>query len=283
MNQQLKLSKVNMEFFNTLFNENENVCFGRTLYDTAASPVNKVPRNCEFFTLNPIRTRRKGEDVTAFRNILIELDKDSIKKQLNRIKKIGVPYTSLVFSGGKSIHCIISLEQPLKDREEFTRYILLAWTAYGFKKIDKNCKDPARFTRFPNSVRVDTGKIQELLELKERIPNELFLNWCKSQLGSNKFMELYYPPIKPIYRIAYNTKLWMSKATTELIENGTTNETSRHEAFVKAVVQLKKTGYEDDNIYELLANRFEEMIPERNIRELKDIIKWAKNIQPEEE
>lgn len=281
MNQQLKLSKVNMEFFNTLFNENENVCFGRDLYDTAASPVNKVPGNCEFFTLNPIRTRRKGDDVTAFRNILIELDKDSIKKQLNRIKKIGVPYTSLVFSGGKSIHCIISLKQPLKDREEFTRYVFLAWTAYGFNKIDDSCKDPARFTRFPNTVREDTGKVQDLIELKERIPNELFLSWCKSQLGSNKFMELYYPPIKPIYRIV-STKKTFSHATKKLIENGETEMPSRHAAFVTAVVQLKKSGYDDDEIYDLLDGRFTDMIPERNLRELKDIIKWAKNIQPEE-
>lgn len=270
-----------MEFFSVLFNKDENVCFGRDLYDTAASPVNKVPRNCEFFTLNPIRTRRRGEDVTAFRNILIELDKDSIKKQLNRIKKIGVPYTSLVFSGGKSIHCIISLEQPLKDREEFTRYVFLAWMAYGFNKIDNSCKDPARFTRFPNTVREDTGKVQDLIELKERIPNELFLSWCKSRLGANKFREMYYPPIKPIYRIV-STKKTFSDATRNLIENGETEMPSRHSAFVTAVVQLKKSGYDDDEIYDLLADRFTDMIPERGIRELKDIIKWAKNIQPEE-
>lgn len=271
-----------MEAFNILFEPGEATCLAFDKYGNKVSDVFQ-PYNpsYQFFSINPMINKRAGENITAYRNILLESDNTSIKSQLKHIDEIKLPYATLTFSGNKSVHCIISLKTPLKSREEYDRYVELAYKAYGSKKIDSSCKDPGRFSRYPNGTN-DKGNIQELLKVGARVDNTDFLWWAKYILGHKQWMQILYgKDCRPIRHI--KEKLWMSKATTELIQNGITEETSRHNAFTKAVVQLKKSGYDDDEVYDLLADRFTDMIPERGIRELKDIIKWAKNIQPEEE
>lgn len=150
----------------------------------------------------------------------------------------------------------------------------LAYQAYGIKEVDTDCKNPGRFSRYPNGTNAK-GIRQDFLKAGSRVDNLDFLEWAKGIVGVKEYIRILYGkdnrPIKPV-----KIKLWMSPATKDLIESGITKETSRHGAFVKAVAQLKHSGYEDDSIYELLEGRFHEMIPERNIKELKHIIKWAR-------
>lgn len=258
-----------MEFLEVLFNKGETPCFGKTKYDNALFKSD----DCIFFTINPVIGRRGGDFVSAYRNILIEMDKYSVKKQLSLIKKSGIPYTSLVFSGGKSIHCIISLQTELEDKAEYLRYVNMIFKAFGEKHLDTSVKDPARFSRLADGIRPENGVEQSLIDLKERVSNVDIMEWCHKKLGANKFRELFFEPKKPLKATSLIKKL--SFSTKLLIEKGETDCSSRHQAFVKAAMQMRHAGYDENEIYEVLEDRFLEMIPERGIKELKHIVKWC--------
>lgn len=114
------------------------------------------------------KPRRADHNVVCLRNFLIELDEMPISEQQDYVYA-HVPTTASVHSGGKSIHFIISLEEPLASiddyREVAERLHLL------LPKADPACKNPSRLSRLPGRIRPDTGKEQSLLQLGARIPN----------------------------------------------------------------------------------------------------------------
>lgn len=162
------------QFYETLFNAGEGICLGRVVYDTRIETFNPsaVPV-ANFVSINPMHTSRADANVTNFRNILCEFDQGTREEQLAAIA--GMPVSTIVSSGGKSIHAVISLAEPLQSE---VQYRMLVSRIYSkLPTVDKSGKNPSRFTRVPGVLRVDTGKFQELLASNGRIPNPVLHDW----------------------------------------------------------------------------------------------------------
>ena len=87
----------------------------RTREDWLAAAVAREPLP-QFYCINPVsKDGRKLENVTAYRNFLIEIDKGSdgepvsLEKQYGIINASGLPLTALSFSGNKSMHGLVNL------------------------------------------------------------------------------------------------------------------------------------------------------------------------------
>lgn len=154
-------------FLNVLFDRDEEICFGTTIYDTALY-LDAVPEDL-FFSINPMHTSRADNNVTCFRNILIEIDSMPLEEQIHYVVE-KIPVSSIVYSGGKSFHFIISLAQPCKDRTEYDALVARIYKLLPM--ADKSTKNPSRFSRLPGAVRPDTGKLQHLEELYDRVNRE---------------------------------------------------------------------------------------------------------------
>lgn len=129
----------------------------------------------EYVSINAMKkgSTRSGSNVTKLRTFLFEMDEDingntiSQRDQGDLIIRSGMPWSTCTFSGSKSLHFLITLQEPLKDRPIYTAYFLAIQEVlkkYG-AKIDSACKDPGRFTRAPFGVNTKP-------ELKEKKPSE---------------------------------------------------------------------------------------------------------------
>lgn len=128
-----------------------------------------------------VNINKTSENVFVLRNFLIEFDKLPLEEQIPFMKKLNLPYSACVYSGGKSYHFIISLKEPLYHHVgELKSNGLLQYKDIFYRihflceeKNDRACSDPARFTRFPNAIR--SGSVQQVVEISDRVDNtELF-------------------------------------------------------------------------------------------------------------
>lgn len=258
-------------FINALFGDNkpeEGICCAWKDTDTRVFPITRLsnaPRP-QWISLNlldnkkdnnPIekyhsinKPRRSNANVTCFRNILIEFDEIPLEKQLEFVKGAALPYTTAVFSGSKSIHFIISLEEPLTDLNE---YNLIVKTLYYIIKSkgatpDTKCKNPSRLTRFPGYIR--NGKEQELLEVRGRVSKEEL----------EQFMDITFDKIKETYNAnmhdqeKYTSKYGvLSSKTLDFLMFGAT-EGSRNDSIFRAACEMVRAGYSDSDIMSKLIN-----------------------------
>jgi len=187
-------------FYNLLFDEDDYICFGETLKSTRVNhyrfPYGRARR---WFTVNALdpkedrnptepyhdknRPRRADCNVVKYRNIMIEMDSCPIPEQKVHIRESQMPYSTCVYSGGKSLHFIISLETPLESEDQYrcwwkAIYKIMANRGAG---LDKSTVNPSSFSRCPNSYREDKGQIQHLLKINTRVKNEDMIAWFKSQ------------------------------------------------------------------------------------------------------
>ena len=110
---------------------------------------------------------RKDVNVSSMRNFVFECDNSTLKEQVARIKflKEKKIINRIVFSGNKSLHCRITINE---DPENIEHYKWL-WSKLNDKFFgglaDRACANPARLTRKPNGVRIKNGKevVQKLL------------------------------------------------------------------------------------------------------------------------
>lgn len=126
--------------------------------------------------LNPIQGWRSDSTVTAYRNFLVEVDTGSIPSQLEYLKKIGLPYSAIVFSGNKSLHGLVSLDQDLPSQSVYRKFS--QWILNIATIADPLTKNPSRCIRIPGAYR-EPGKKQVLVEFKG--PTKLIdlVNWLQ--------------------------------------------------------------------------------------------------------
>lgn len=157
-------------FLNTLFAPDSMTCYTPHPHGIEVWPY---PSDRDvFFSINSMHTSRADANVTCLRNFLIEIDSMPLDDQISYVTG-KVPVTSIVFSGSKSYHFIISLETPLATKAEYdsvARRLLKLLPA-----ADKSCKNPSRLSRLPLAVRPETNLVQRLVLLNERIPNDQLL------------------------------------------------------------------------------------------------------------
>jgi hypothetical protein len=174
--------KTSKEFYELLFNDDEYTCFAVSPYDTKTYEVSEGNYDrAQFFSINPLRknSTRAGKNVKRYRNLMFEIDNLPLKEQASKIKASGLPYSTSVFSGNKSIHWIISLKQDLVDDIEY-KAIWLAIEATLAKydiEVDNMTKDPARLSRCPNAIRRDNEKKQSLIEIHGKVDVESVKQW----------------------------------------------------------------------------------------------------------
>ena len=179
-----------------LFDEGEKICAG-SLYKNEIKQFDQFD-NCEFFTANSLgnvdhayrksekyeylKPRRADINVCCFRNFMFEMDNEDLENQMKILKGCGIPWTTIVYSGSKSYHAILSLEEPLSGChtkegvnnykhiwKRLAMYIEQYANSLGFSNvIDPSCKNPSRFTRFPSFIR-KTGNEQKVMHTGTRI------------------------------------------------------------------------------------------------------------------
>ena len=133
--------------------------------------------------LNPIHGYREDLNCTAFRNFLVEIDYGPLKEQLAYIKKLEMPYSAAIFSGNKSIHFLISLDQDLPSESVYRT--LAEWILNIVTLADQNTKNPSRSIRVPGAFR-EPGKQQILIENKGPVQLLGLTEWLRR-----------YPDAKP--------------------------------------------------------------------------------------
>lgn len=222
------------ELFNTLFDtEKESTCLGHSVYTTALTPLVDTffNRTEPFFSINPMTGKRADANVTAFRNILIEFDGLPPQAQLEELKD--VPYSTLVWSGGKSFHAIISLETPMPNRRSYDALVRCIQKA--LPDMDTATSNPSRFSRTPGVVR-DNGNMQELIEVRSRVSAADIENWLGPAPVESEDHEYDFP--EPGY---------ISPWTKSYLRLGS-EEGKRNRDLFKAACDLTRAGYDFNDI-----------------------------------
>ena len=210
------------EFFITLFDSGEGICTGNAF----ATEVHKYPKEGEFFCINPLDSlrdhgaflganydeytpRRADLNVTCFRNFMFEIDSLPLEDQLKLFNNSLIPFSTIVYSGGKSYHAILSVDggaigeehtlEGIDNYKNIWRRLAARLdkeaTRMGYTYpeglatfIDASCKNPSRLSRFPDVPR-DNGNRQEVVRIASRISklefNEL-LEKCPKVVSSVK-------------------------------------------------------------------------------------------------
>jgi len=103
----------------------------------------------------------KAANVARFRHTLVESDALPVEEQERLIRALKLPVTTLVHSGGKSIHALVRVDAA--NRQEFDGRVkrLHEICNKAGLKVDPACKDPGRLTRLPGVLR--NGTPQRLL------------------------------------------------------------------------------------------------------------------------
>lgn len=119
--------------------------------------------------------KRNQTNLKEMRYVLLECDYLSLDRQIQffySLIEFGFPVKSIIYSGGKSFHCLIKIH-PMKDVVEYKEYCekiyaLINKLVYKADKNDKNLvdtanKDGIRYSRSPFGFRKDKEKSQEMI------------------------------------------------------------------------------------------------------------------------
>ena len=176
------------EFLEVLFDVDDKTAYGnddqQTYYAKDIWP-HMIHTDALKFSINPIRERRTGENVTHINSLLFEMDKDRAGNVIPRdtqialFKSSGLPYSTMTWSGTKSVHVIVRLDEPVS--EYWFRPLWLAiervLTKHGCS-IDPATMKVPQISRMPESIR-DNGNRQDLIEVRSRVSKLDIVSWLK--------------------------------------------------------------------------------------------------------
>jgi hypothetical protein len=171
-------------FLEVLFDESEQTCFAKLKEGTSPFSAYEPPAWAVFFSINPLTERRADLNVTARRNFLVEIDSLPLAEQLMYVSSIELPYSTCTYSGGKSYHFIVALEESVTS-DEYAR--LVRHLLGAVSKADASTKNPSRLSRLPGALRPDTNVEQKLIQVNERIPNKQFKDWLAQYPAPKEF------------------------------------------------------------------------------------------------
>jgi hypothetical protein len=244
------------KFFRVLFNAGEGVCFSYNVYGTQVTSLPAFEELDEwplpdFFVINPLVESRSDANVAVYRNILIEIDTISVLEQLNFINSIGMPYSTATFSGGKSIHYIISLEIPL-DAEDYRVLVQRVYKKLNLLRpntVDPSNKNPSRFSRSPNAIRKGNNKVQELIYVGTRIQNRYLEDWIGPQI---KVPSLRQRTVIIPSTASESTRMaYLFPSTRYFLANGA-DVGERNSKSFKAACDLARVGFSEVEAIDLL-------------------------------
>lgn len=227
-------------FYTLLFGSEDGTCFTDNPYGTDILPMYRR-RATEYFSINPMHTSRKDTNVTCYRNILLEFDKLSLTEQLVLIATI--PRSTVVFSGKKSYHCIISLERPCQDRIEYDA--LVRRIMKKIPQADPSTKNPSRLSRCPGVLRKDTNQLQDLIGVYKPVTKTELEDWLGPELISEQ-------PKSVIDKLPEGMQKLRKGSTSYFLEFGATEGHWNRELFLTAL-DLLRCGTDEEQVRGLLA------------------------------
>ena len=193
------------DFIEALFDIDDLVAWGKNdAY--CAYPKSPYPEmlhtDAVKFCINPLKGKRCGENVTHINSLLFEMDKDingniiAPKEQLCMFEESGLPFTTMTWSGTKSMHVIVRLTRPVPEK-----LFRPLWKAISNVLVRKGLPiDPAtmkipQISRLPLSYR--NGKLQRLIRVNNRVSLSELGAWLKQndetiQMPKPKRKEIKY-------------------------------------------------------------------------------------------
>jgi hypothetical protein len=178
------------QVFDILFDEGEATClapnaYGVEVFGLTSEVLERAYKaNVQYFSVNPLSGSRKDDNVTAYRNFLFELDTgEDPQVQLAKVKQAGLPFSTAISSGGKSVHFIVSIddweEAGIVSKDVYKavwRGIYNKMKGFGVE-FDRATSNPGRLTRFPGVVREGKETRQTVLEVWNRTTLDSVLDW----------------------------------------------------------------------------------------------------------
>lgn len=206
--------------------------------------------------LNPIYGYREDLNCTSFRSFLVELDYGPLKEQVEYLKRIGIPYSALIFSGNKSIHCLITLDKDLPSYDIY--YMFAEWILGVATMADQNTKNPSRSIRIPGAER-EPGKFQALVEFKGPVKLEDLSDWLKIHPGAKpKKVEKRAISDEPIDLL--KLKPWVAQR----LQNGLDPTQGRNKQWFSISCEFALAGFTEEDATEKLRSYFE---PDKDFKE----------------
>lgn len=228
------------DFLKMLFDDDDQVCSGST-YDTQVGIHVPGP----FISINALTDRRLDSNVTKHRTFLVEMDEGTHEDQIRAVKGVNMPYSTVVDSGGKSLHFCIVLTEPIDP---------ITWRSWSKALVhlvpgaDRSTTNPSRFTRLPGIVRPNTGRLQQLLYVGNRINTDTF----------RQFIEPHIHKAPTDYR-AMHARTIRSRSlmsahplTKAFLKGEHPCHQGRNNALYKCAMDLKNLGWNPDEIENLL-------------------------------
>lgn len=206
--------------------------------------------------LNPIKGWRDDISVTAYRSFLVEMDYGPLKEQVDYIKRIGLPYSALIFSGSKSIHCLITLDQDLPSYEVY--YTLAEWILGAATMADPNTKNPSRSIRIPGAER-EPGKKQLLVEYQGPVKLTDLSAWLAAHPEAK--------PVKQEKRAISDEPIDLSRMkpwVAHRLHYGLDPTKGRNKQWFSIACEFALAGYSEEDAMNLLASYF---TPDRDFKE----------------
>ena len=162
-----------VELFDTI---NEPDISYKDIYTTA--PTNKA--DDQFEVVNPLfaaNCTRSDANTSSRRNFVFECDEISLDEQKDLVRTLvhDNVINRAVYSGGKSIHCRITINYEPESREEYKYIFAYLNDKYFGNNADKACSNPSRLTRKPNGMR-SNGKKQLLIYKSGKVLDVAFLH-----------------------------------------------------------------------------------------------------------
>lgn len=222
--------------------------------------------------INPISGNCCDANVSSHRTFLVEMDEGTIEEQSAYIETFNTPKTAIIFSGGKSLHYLITLADVTLSSEQW-RFVN-QWILNILKKVDQQVKNPSRKTRFPDHLR-NENSLQELKFVGKRIPFEELSAWLnrfpdvkpewKSGRTLEKVNRAYHRSFGNRYR---EIPRWLKCKLEEGVY------VDRNQTWFKYSCVLAESGFDEDEILEFYEEYF---IAERDFtqRELEACVRSA--------
>lgn len=270
------MDKTGQELLNLMFRPGENVCVSHNKYGYHSIPlenalngtVTMVSPNAErefeyvdsdkltLVALNPITGFREDLNCKAFRNFLIEMDYGPLPEQLAYAEKIGLPYSAVVFSGNKSLHFLISLDQDLPSEEVWRT--MAEWTLAIATAADQNTKNPSRQIRIPGAFR-EPGKKQLMVRFKGATKLQDYAAW----LAAHPDAKPRAPEKREISgtRDFSKVKPWVS---VRLAAGNVGAKSGRNKEWFAIACEFALAGYTEDDTIDVL---YEFFTPDRDFKE----------------
>ncbi len=201
----------------------------------------------QYFAINPLSLTRRDANVTAYRNILLEFDIDTKSNQEELVRKSNVPCTTITWSGNKSYHVIISLEEPCKTRGEYDALVDAIYSR--FPTCDKSARNPSRLSRTPGAYR-DNGEQQELWMQFGRVSRADLTAWLASRTPCTKPWRLTPATIKSNYKSSELYKILRGETMYFLAFGAEPGQWNRN--LFLAALDLLRSGHTFDETLERL-------------------------------